>query len=240
MVGKIQTILDMTLGEQLTTSNNEATVIPPILEAVDEAEDGLMEIAAKKNRQIFAINKSYSIENGYKSSNRNLVDDAKFETKVNEENKKNWIQLVRQQTEELADEELVEDDVFIIESIAGQNQDEKLRVTMIISLLKDSMAGLNKILKIVEANNGSIAHMETRDSMNSTGQDQVTKMDVLLKVDIKHVSLIHLIKTLRRSSYLSDVHLLSSQSINLKCKIKGTLCISHSEYIIFDYSCMVS
>ena len=72
----------MTLGEQFTASNNEATVIPPILEAVDEAEDGLMEIAAKKNRQIFAINKSYSIENGYKSSNRNLVDDAKFETKV--------------------------------------------------------------------------------------------------------------------------------------------------------------
>ena len=27
------------------------------------------------------------------------MDDAKFETKVNEENKKNWIQLVRQQTE---------------------------------------------------------------------------------------------------------------------------------------------
>ena len=126
----------MTLGERLTASNNEAPpVIPPILEVSDEAEDGLLEIAAKKNRQIFAINKSYSIENGYKSNTRNLVDDAKFETKVNEENKKNWIQLVRQQTEELADEELVEDDVFIIESIAGQNQDEKLRVTMIISLL---------------------------------------------------------------------------------------------------------
>ena len=80
----------MTLGERLTASNNEAPpVIPPILEVSDEAEDGLLEIAAKKNRQIFAINKSYSIENGYKSNTRNLVDDAKFETKVNEENKKN-------------------------------------------------------------------------------------------------------------------------------------------------------
>ena len=61
--------------------------------------DEITEIAAKKNRQRFAINKSYSIENGYKGNTRNLVDDAKFETKVNEENKKNWIQLVRQQTE---------------------------------------------------------------------------------------------------------------------------------------------
>lgn len=62
-------------------------------------EDEVTEMAAKKNRQRFAINKSYSIENGYKGNTRNLVDDAKFETKVNEENKKNWIQLVRQKTE---------------------------------------------------------------------------------------------------------------------------------------------
>ena len=39
------------------------------------------------------------MQNGYKGNTRNLVDDAKFETKVNEENKKNWIQMVRQQTE---------------------------------------------------------------------------------------------------------------------------------------------
>ena len=35
--------------------------IPPILEE-DTEEDGILEIAAKKNRQRFAINKSYSIE----------------------------------------------------------------------------------------------------------------------------------------------------------------------------------
>lgn len=165
-----------------------------------------------------AQNQSFTNSRIFPGNTRNLVDDAKFETKVNEENKKNWIQLVRQQTEELADEDLGEDDVFIIESIVKNEENEKLRVTLIITLLKDSMAGLNKILKIVEANNGSIAHMETRDSLSGTGQDQAMKMDVLLKVDIKHGALIHLIKTLRRSSYLSDVHLLSSQSLNLKCK----------------------
>ena len=125
---------------------------------------------------------------------------------------------------ELADEDLGEDDVFIIETIAGarkngKNDDDKLRVTMILTLLKDSMAALNKILKIVEVNSGTIAHMETRDSSLITKEGNAEgKMDVLLKVDIKHGALIHFLKTLRRSSYLSDVHLLSSQSINLKCK----------------------
>lgn len=129
---------------------------------------------------------------------------------------------------ELADEDLGEDDVFIIESIAGarRNEEDKLRVTMILTLLKDSMAALNKIIKIVEVNNGSIAHMETRDSSLISQDGNKTKMDVLLKVDIKHGSLIHFLKTLRRSSYLSDVHLLSSQSINLKCKIKVNICLS--------------
>ena len=58
---------------------------------------------------------------------------------------------------ELADEDLGEDDVFIIETIAGarkngKSDDDKLRVTMILTLLKDSMAALNKVLKIVEVN----------------------------------------------------------------------------------------
>ena len=41
----------------------------------------------------------YFLKNGYKGTTRNIVDDAKFETRVNEENKRSWVQLVRQQTE---------------------------------------------------------------------------------------------------------------------------------------------
>ena len=66
-MAKIQTILDMTLGELKTSTHEVPPMIPPILEIEDEAED-LVEIAAKKNRQRFAINKSYSIENGYKGN----------------------------------------------------------------------------------------------------------------------------------------------------------------------------
>ena len=51
----------MTLGKQ---QNNEEIIPPVIQEEVDEEEeeDALVEIAAHKNRQRFAINKSYSIE----------------------------------------------------------------------------------------------------------------------------------------------------------------------------------
>ena len=67
--------------------------------------------------------------------------------------------------------------------------------------------------------------METRESSTTTttetnsdsGTTSVRKLDVLLRVDIKHAALIHFLKTLRRSSFLSDVHLVSSKSINLKC-----------------------
>ena len=59
----------MTLGKQ---QNNEE-IIPPVIQEVEEdgeEEDAIVEIAAQKNRQRFAINKSYSIEVG---TNKNLV-----------------------------------------------------------------------------------------------------------------------------------------------------------------------
>ena len=38
-------------------------------------------------------------QNGYQGQKRNIVDDAKFETKVNEEEKRNWINLVRRKSQ---------------------------------------------------------------------------------------------------------------------------------------------
>ena len=59
----------MTLGKQ---QNNEEIIPPAIQEGEEdvEEEDAIVEIAAQKNRQRFAINKSYSIEVG---TNKNLV-----------------------------------------------------------------------------------------------------------------------------------------------------------------------
>ncbi len=52
---------------------------------------------------------------------------------------------------ELFDEELGDDDVFVLESIAEatQRKDDKLRVTLVFTL-KDTMTSLAKIIKIIE------------------------------------------------------------------------------------------
>ena len=52
---------------------------------------------------------------------------------------------------ELADEDLGEDDVFVLESIAEaqKNEDDKLRVTLVLSL-KESLPALAKVIKIIE------------------------------------------------------------------------------------------
>ena len=51
----------------------------------------------------------------------------------------------------MADEELGDDDVFVLESIAEakKNEEDRLRVTLVISL-KDTMTSLTRILKIIE------------------------------------------------------------------------------------------
>ena len=41
----------------------------------------------------------HNYQNGYQGQKRNIVDDAKFETKVNEEEKRNWVNLVRRQSQ---------------------------------------------------------------------------------------------------------------------------------------------
>lgn len=54
--------------------------------------------AAQKNREMFAIKKSYSIENGYPARRRSLVDDARFETLVVKQTKQSVLEEARQRT----------------------------------------------------------------------------------------------------------------------------------------------
>ncbi|KAL5293215.1 TH family protein [Megaselia abdita] len=56
--------------------------------------------AAQKNREMFAIKKSYSIENGYPSRRRSLVDDARFETIVVKQTKQSVLEEARQKANE--------------------------------------------------------------------------------------------------------------------------------------------
>jgi len=52
--------------------------------------------AAQKNREMFAMKKSYSIENGYPSRRRSLVDDARFETIVVKQTKQTVLEEARE------------------------------------------------------------------------------------------------------------------------------------------------
>ncbi|XP_063228041.1 tyrosine 3-monooxygenase [Bacillus rossius redtenbacheri] len=63
--------------------------------------------AAQKNREMFAIKKSYSIENGYPARRRSLVDDARFETLVVKQTKQCVLEEARQRSNDVAVEDKV-------------------------------------------------------------------------------------------------------------------------------------
>ena len=43
-------------------------------------------------------------------------------------------------------------------------------------------------------------------------------MDALLRIDIRHAALLHFLKTLKRCNTLAAVNLVSSKTVNIKCK----------------------
>ncbi|EDW68508.1 tyrosine 3-monooxygenase [Drosophila virilis] len=64
--------------------------------------------AAQKNREMFAIKKSYSIENGYPSRRRSLVDDARFESLVVKQNKQTVLEEARSKANDASLEECIQ------------------------------------------------------------------------------------------------------------------------------------
>ncbi|EDW17460.1 tyrosine 3-monooxygenase [Drosophila mojavensis] len=64
--------------------------------------------AAQKNREMFAIKKSYSIENGYPSRRRSLVDDARFESIVVKQNKQTVLEEARSKANDASLEECIQ------------------------------------------------------------------------------------------------------------------------------------
>ncbi|VVD00843.1 unnamed protein product [Leptidea sinapis] len=70
--------------------------------------------AAQKNREMFAIKKSYSIENGYPSRRRSLVDDARFETLVVKQTKQSVLEEARARANDSGfDSEYIQDGAHI-------------------------------------------------------------------------------------------------------------------------------
>lgn len=233
---------------------------------------------AQKNREMFAIKKSYSVENGYPSRRRSLVDDARFEALVVRQNRQTVLEEARQKTndessdgsvdaeqtelqatevtrlnedkmllktasefnssedvssgqngeedsafsdsvedetenlENIADAELTEEEMFILNASGDSKVDDKtIQRSALVLRLRDGIGSLARILKAIENFKGTVVHVETRPS-----KEEGIQYDVLVKVDLTRQSLLLLIRSLRQSSALGGVSLLSDNNVNVK------------------------
>ncbi|XP_076057132.1 tyrosine hydroxylase ple [Oratosquilla oratoria] len=162
--------------------------------------------AAEINRERFAIKKSYSIENGYPARRRSLVDDARFETTINKQQKQSWIEEAKQQLS--CDGELSEEEVFLVQSPI--EPDVPHQVSLVVSLL-EGLSGLPRIIKTVENFKGSVVHVESRPAPR-----RGIAFDVLIKTDITREPLLNLLKSLKQSSSIASVSLVSEHYSSIK------------------------
>ncbi|XP_021966894.1 tyrosine 3-monooxygenase [Folsomia candida] len=208
-----------------------------------------MIVTSRKNRERFAIKKSYSIEsdsnstseeeaipwaeyvqNGYPSRRRSLVGDARFETQVNKENKRNWLEEIRQLSR---DSDLSEDDLILVDesgilekehkeqststsvdgaaASGGEESAPKAEQATIVLTLKDNMLSLGNILNLVDDFKGIVTHMESRQSREANCQ-----FDVLLKVEIVWNNFVTLLRSLRQCPSVFGVNVISTQGVVVK------------------------
>jgi tyrosine 3-monooxygenase len=200
--------------------------------------------AAQKNREMFAIKKSYSIENGYPSRRRSLVDDARFETMVVTQNKQTVLDEARQRANDInvesddksctiecnpnedippqpeqqeEDVGLTEEEVILQNSINENPETERaLQKAIIILRLKEGMSSLARVLKTVEKHQGVVLHLETRPLKDQTSNSSSSQLDVMVKLEMQSIELLQLIKNLRQTNSLNKVLLVGDDSVTNK------------------------
>ncbi|XP_018570142.1 tyrosine 3-monooxygenase [Anoplophora glabripennis] len=189
--------------------------------------------AAQKNREMFAIKKSYSIENGYPARRRSLVDDARFETLVVKQTKQTVLDEARQRANDSSvdheiefddkptqkpeqqsedDSGLSEEEVVLANAIAeGPDAEKAIQRAALILRLREGMNSLSRVLKTIEKYQGVVVHLETRPNQKENNQ-----LDALVKIDMTRVNLLQLIKGLRQSGTLEHVTLIGEDNISAK------------------------
>uniref|UniRef100_A0A1I8PDM1 Tyrosine 3-monooxygenase n=1 Tax=Stomoxys calcitrans TaxID=35570 RepID=A0A1I8PDM1_STOCA len=165
--------------------------------------------AAQKNREMFAIKKSYSIENGYPSRRRSLVDDARFESLVVKQNK----QIVLEEARNKANDAGLTEDEIVLANAASESAEAENAVqnAALIVRLKEGITSLGRILKAIENYHGTIQHVESRQS-RSDGVDH----DVLIKLSMTRGNLLQLIRSLRQTGSFSSINLMAENNISVK------------------------
>lgn len=190
--------------------------------------------AAQKNREMFAIKKSYSIENGYPSRRRSLVDDARFETMVVTQTKQTVLDEARnrandsslepeiqnnetdpeQHTDDSEDAGLTEEEIILQNAMNdGPDAEKTIQKAALVLRLRDGMSSLSRVLKTIEKYLGVVIHLETRPSQTPHDKNQ---LDVLIKVEMQRQNLLQLIKSLRQSSSLTNASLIGEDNITNK------------------------
>ncbi|XP_069365215.1 tyrosine 3-monooxygenase isoform X2 [Maniola hyperantus] len=175
--------------------------------------------AAQKNREMFAIKKSYSIENGYPSRRRSLVDDARFETLVVKQTKQSVLEEARARANDAdttdgsksnEDYTLTEEEV-ILQNAASESPEaeQAIQKAALLLRMREGMGSLARILKTIDNYKGCVEHLETRPS-----QAAGVQFDALVKVSMTRGNLLQLIRSLRQSTSFAGVNLLCDNISN--------------------------
>jgi len=139
-------------------------------------------------RERFVMKKSYSIENGYPGRRRSLLDDARFEAKLN-----------RDSRDEVSEDLLPEEEVFV----TGGSESGPVNVHLILGL-RDDLDSLVHSLKSIKSCKGKLLHVESRASANKESE-----FDVIIKLNISRDNLTVLMNLLRQSDTVGRAHLAS-------------------------------
>lgn len=135
--------------------------------------------------------KSYSVEHGYPSQRRSLVVDAKFETVKNKEAKEFWMKELMEGSGDLG---LTEKEAILVSELPNDESLTQKSCNLILTV-KDDFTSLPRIIKIVEACNGSIEHLESRPA-----KQEGSEFDILVRLQIRRDGLINAMKCIRKSN----------------------------------------
>ncbi|XP_050074268.1 tyrosine 3-monooxygenase isoform X3 [Anopheles maculipalpis] len=156
--------------------------------------------AAQKNREMFAIKKSYSIENGYPSRRRSLVDDARFETIVVKQTKQTVLDEARAKANDStlecsilqAQEQHQQEDKIpqeVQQTVEDQdNDEEEIRMVADAGLTEEEVVLQNAASESPEAEKEVVRAavvVRLRDGMGSLGR-------ILKAVEAYHGTVVHL------------------------------------------------
>ncbi|KAH7644211.1 hypothetical protein DERF_014635 [Dermatophagoides farinae] len=168
--------------------------------------------SANRLEKKFAI-RSYSVEHGYPSRRRSLVDDAKFETQKNREAVRSWIEESRSASQDF---DLSEEEVIVAEETRQKDGEQKTddmlkRKNLMIALpANNGLDNLPRILRLMQATQATIEHLESRQN-----EKDRKCFDIFMSVMITPANLLTFMKSARQAG-LGEVSLLREKLISVK------------------------